>query len=66
LIATSIGTETPKQYLWEIEDTMPSLLEGAKQTVQRSTETKRVRLTAFSKTGCTVTQESSIDAIDLN
>jgi hypothetical protein len=61
--APSAATETPVQYLWEVEDAAPSLLVGTSvktKILSAAPPTKRVRLTAFSQKGCIVTFSTAI------
>jgi hypothetical protein len=64
LTAGNRGEEQDIQYLWEVEDAVPSLLSGKDVTTRIVVDPpakKKVRLTAFSETGCTVTQEAFIE-----
>jgi hypothetical protein len=62
LTANPIGP-APTQYLWEVEDALPSLLivNDSKVKINLSSpEPKNVRLTAFSENGCVVTIQGTI------
>jgi hypothetical protein len=57
------GSETPVQFLWEVEDAAPSLVGGTNartRILSADPPTKRVRLTAFSQRGCIVTSTTTI------
>jgi hypothetical protein len=65
LVADYSGAEKPVEFLWEVQDAVPSLLVG--QNVKTKLEqfdprTTMVRLTAFSRTGCTVSIERTVNA----
>ncbi len=64
LKAAPTGSDVPTDFLWELQDGEPSV--GAGQGIQvrfdaLDTPRKRVRLTAFTARGCTVTVDRLID-----
>lgn len=64
LLARPSGTDEELQFLWEVEDAVPSLLVGKEvktKVVRTSPRSKQVRLTAFTKTGCVVSIVQTID-----
>jgi hypothetical protein len=64
LAADVSGNDTPVAFLWEVQDGVPPVAGGAKVKVDFHSAVpprKRVRLTAYTDKGCTVTQEQTID-----
>jgi hypothetical protein len=64
LAADFSGPEEPVQFLWQIQDAVPAVLIGqnVKTFLARfDPPTTMVRLTAFSKTGCMVSIERTVD-----
>ncbi|WP_428667696.1 hypothetical protein [Runella sp.] len=64
LLARPSGTDEELQFLWEVEDAVPSLLVGKEvktAVVRTSPRSKQVRLTAFTKTGCVVSIVQTIN-----
>jgi len=63
-VADFSGADKPVQFLWQVQDAVPGVLIGqnVKTTLARfDPRTTMVRLTAFSKTGCMVSIERTVD-----
>jgi SprB-like repeat protein len=64
LNVTSTGTDTPETFLWEVQDGIPAV-SNEKQAEFKFTQieptTKSIRVSAFTKKGCRVIAEDSIN-----
>jgi hypothetical protein len=68
LKAVVSGADTPVAFLWEVEEAIPSVAGGEQVRLKFESDNppqKRVRLTAYTENGCTVTVERTIAIVQI-